>query len=95
MERGEQMVIKKAKEHAARIKLEFRRNAVKAILAALAFVIALVWRDAIRKTIDSIVERMGIPETAYAYEFIIAAVLTVICVIGIMIVSKYKIEEVK
>ena len=91
------MVIRKIKDHGKKkiseLKKRMRRRIVEGVVAAFAFIIALIWRDAIRNTIDSFVAKLGIPETAFGYEFIIAAILTVVCVIGIMIVSKYEIKE--
>ena len=94
------MVVRKIKEKAAKVredvkgkaleaKQHIRNRTVAAIAAAFAFVIALVWRDAIRKVIDAFTAKLGIPETAYLYEFGIAIILTVVCVVGIMVVSKF------
>ena len=79
----------KVPSKAAEIKKETARHITTAITAAFAFVIAFAWKDAIRKAIDSSVKRMGIPETVYFYEFIIAIIITIVCVIGIMIIAKY------
>jgi hypothetical protein len=79
----------KVPSKAHEIRKETARHITTAITAAFAFVIAFAWKDAIRKGIDSYVKRMGIPETVYFYEFIIAIIITVICVFGIMIISKY------
>ncbi len=90
------MVIKKIKEKAVKvkekaveIKTSVREKTATAIGAAFAFVIALIWRDAIRKVIDDFTVKLSIPETAYLYEFGIAIILTVVCVAGIMVVSRY------
>jgi len=83
----------KVPSKAAELKKETRKQITTAIAAAFGFVIAFAWRDAIRKAIDTGVARLGIPETAYAYEFIVAIVITIICVFGIMIISKYNSKE--
>ena len=87
------MVIRKLKDGALKVKQEARNHTVTAISAAFAFVIALVWRDAIRKALDAIVLKLKLPETAYIHEFVIAGILTVVCVIGILVVSKFSIKE--
>lgn len=94
------MVIKKikekgiaAKEKAIKIQQETRKHVTTAIAAAFGFVIALVWRDAIRKMIDSIVIRLGIPETVYVYEIVVAVIITIVCVLGIMVISRYSVKK--
>jgi hypothetical protein len=37
--------------------------------------------------------KLGLPETAYLHEFLVAILLTVVCVIGIMIFSKWEVKE--
>ena len=68
---------------------ETAKHITTAITAAFAFVIALTWKDVIRKTINSVVAKMGISESVYFYEYIIAIIITGVCVIGIMVASKY------
>ena len=72
-----------------KIRKEMRKHITTAITAAFAFIMALVWRDAIKETVDKIVARAGIPESAYFYSIIIALIVTVVCVLGIMVVSRY------
>ena len=79
----------KVPSKAEEIRKEAARRITTAVTAAFAFVIAFAWKDAIRKAIDSIVLKMGIPSTVYFYEFIIAIIITLVCVLGIMLVSKY------
>jgi hypothetical protein len=78
----------KVPSKASEIKKETTKHITTAILAAFAFVIALVWRDAIRKFVDAIVTKLKIPGTAYVHEIVVALIITIICVIGIMIVSE-------
>ena len=79
----------KVPSKAHEIRKETARHITTAITAAFAFVIAFAWKDAIRKAIDAYVKKIGIPDTVYFYEFVIAVIITIICVIGIMIVSRY------
>jgi flagellar biogenesis protein FliO len=83
----------KVPSKAQEIQKETARRITTAITAAFAFVIALAWKDAIRKAVDSIVLKMGVPETVYFYEFIVAIVVTLICVLGILMVSKYGVKK--
>jgi len=85
----------KVPSHAKAVRDQFRKNLTKAILAAFAFVIALVWRDVIRDTVSEIIKRAGIEGTGYVYTIISAFFVTFICVMGILLVSKTKKEEVK
>tara|TARA_Y100000310_G_C20573350_1_gene759187 strand:+ start:471 stop:830 length:360 start_codon:yes stop_codon:yes gene_type:complete len=83
----------KVPSKAQEIRKETARRITTAITAAFAFVIALAWKDAIRSSIDSIVLKMGVPSTVYFYEFIIAFVITLVCVLGIMLTSKYGVKK--
>ena len=83
----------KTKEQVVIIKNEVRSHVTKAIGAAFAFVIAFAWRDAIRKSLDAFVIKMGLPETAFVHEYIVAILLTLVCVIGIIVVSKFSIKK--
>ena len=80
---------------ALKLQQEIRKHTMTAVAAAFAFIIALVWRDAIRSILDSVVLKLGLPETAYAHEIIVALIITTICVIGIMVVSNYSVKEKK
>jgi len=81
------------KSTSLKLKSEVKRNVLKATLAAFAFVIALVWRDAIRAGVDEIMNRVGIEGTGYAYQITMAVIVTVICVVGIMAASRIKGKE--
>ncbi|MEA2038094.1 MAG: DUF5654 family protein [Nanoarchaeota archaeon] len=80
----------KAPSKATQLKAEVKKNILTAVLAALGFVIALVWRDAIRAGVDEIISKVGVEGTGYIYQITMAALVTVICVIGIVIFSKLK-----
>ncbi len=68
---------------------EIRQNTTKAILAAFAFIIAFVWRDAIKAGVNAMIEKAGITGSGYIYEIITAIIITVICVLGIMFFSRW------
>jgi len=79
----------KAKE----LREETRKHIKTAIAAAFAFIIALTWRDAIRKSMDSAITKLGITETSFMHEIIIALIITIICVVGIMLISRYNVKK--
>jgi len=73
----------------ARLEESVRNDITPAVVASFGFIIALVWRDAIAAALERFLENAGLTEKAYLYNFISAAIITVI-VIGIMIVvTKY------
>ncbi len=78
---------------ALEFKKEVRKNVLKAVLAAFAFVIALVWRDAIKDFVNEIIKRAGIEGTGYIYSIVTAFIVTLVCVIGIMIFSRMKCNQ--
>ena len=99
------MVLKKTKETTKRLlgktriddkliegtktlKKEVRKHIITAITAAFGFLIALAWRDAISAWINTIVEKFNFSEGWY--QFFAALVVTIICVIGIVFVSKFE-----
>lgn len=68
---------------------EVRKNIATAVLSAFAFIVALVWRDAIKDIVDKIVNKFGITGTGYIYTIISALIITSICAAGIMFVSRW------
>ena len=80
--------MKKIKKHIKHVNKEMRNNIAKTISAAFAFIMALVWRDAIKEAVDKVVGVIGITGTGYIYQILTAIVISIICVIGIIVVSK-------
>ena len=72
---------------------EFRNQTTTAILTAFAFIIALAWRDFISDSINQITTTLGVSEKFYLYKFLIAITITIIAILGIMIVTKLKINQ--
>ena len=87
------MVIKHIKSAGSRLKSEIKKNTLTAILAAFGFIIALVWRDAIQAGVNELINNLGITGAGYIYQITIAVIITIICVIGILFVSRLKGEE--
>lgn len=94
-ERLHQKLLRRSKSAALRLKKALRKNTMTAILAAFAFLIALVWRDAIQDSVNHLISLFGISKNLIAYKFITATIITIIAVIGIIIVSKFEIKEEK
>ena len=68
---------------------EARKKMTFAISAAFALVIALVWNDAIRRGVDLIIQKLGITGSGYLVTILTAVIITFICVMGILIFSKW------
>jgi len=81
--------MKKIKEAASKFQKEVKKNIGSAVLAALAFIIALVWRDAIQENVHKLVGVLGLTESMHLYKIIVAILVTVICVAGILFLSKW------
>ena len=82
-----------AAQKAKKFKREFRIQTTTALIAALAFIIALVWRDFIADSINKIVTVLGVSENLYLYKLLSAVIVTILAILGIMLVSKLKISE--
>ena len=78
---------------ARRFQNDIRKHMATAIAAGFAFVIALVWRDAIQAGIDKLLENFGITGSGYIYKIIVAVLVTVICVVGIKIIAGWSEQE--
>lgn len=76
-----------------KLRKEMRKHITVAISGAFALIIALVWRDAIQKMVNNLVTRMGLSETAYWYNVVVALIVTFICIIGILVSSRYSVKE--
>ena len=82
-----------AKEKIKKFRKEFRNQAVIAIIAAFGFLIALSWRDFISETLNKIIAVLGISSQAYLLNLLSAIIITFLAVLGIMVISKLKVEE--
>ncbi len=81
--------LKKVKKETSGFILKVRKNIATAIIAAFAFVMALVWRDAIKDGVSKIVQFLGIPNEGYLFTIIAAVLVTLFCVIGIILFSRW------
>jgi len=78
---------------AMRFNKEFREQIAVAITAAFAFLIALSWREPIQISVDKLVVDLGLKGGEIYLQFLSALVITLIGVLILMLVSKWKIEE--
>jgi len=83
----ERLRAKKIKERAKTgvkvFKREFKKQMSTAILAAFGFLIALVWKDVVTETVTKLSGNATLGGTVIG-----AIIVTIICVLGIMIVSR-------
>ena len=68
---------------------DIRKNTGLAIAAAFALIIALTWNEAIKEGVNKLVETLGIPNASYIFSIITAIIITFICVMGILIFSRW------
>ena len=78
-----------AKQAVKNLGNETKQHAVTAIVAAFGFIIALVWKDAIKGYVDFIITKLSISGASYVITFYTAIVTTIIAVIGIVIVTRW------
>lgn len=81
------------KETIKKLRFEMRKAIVTSIVAAFGVLIALVWKDVVKDFVDKVVAAANISESAPYYHLISAAIITVICVIGIIITGKFSVKE--
>ena len=83
----------KFKGSASRFGLEFKKQIVVAISAALGFLVALSWREPIKEGVDLIIKKAGLTGNIIYYQFLSAILITLIAVLILMIVSKWRSED--
>lgn len=86
-------IYERTKGSALAFKKEFQSQVVVAVSAALGFLIALSWRTPIQKAVDGLIVRLGLGGEAVYIEFLSALVITLIAVLILMWVSKWKSGE--
>jgi hypothetical protein len=79
----------KVKPKIQEFKEETKNRIVAAFIAAFAFMIALAWRDLIKSIVDKIIATFKVNGHEFVSSIITASIITIICVIGIIIVSKW------
>ncbi|UZE93724.1 MAG: hypothetical protein IB618_03070 [Candidatus Pacearchaeota archaeon] len=83
-------VLSTAKNLEQEFRKGFRTHIATAITAGFAFLIALVWRDAIQEGINAFIVNMGIQiQQAYLYKIYSAILITIVCVMALVLFSKW------
>ncbi len=73
-----------------KIRSEFRQQTFTAILAAFSLLIALSWKDVISNAVNSLVNQLFLVGQNSSLASLISAVLvTYVCVLGIILVSRW------
>jgi hypothetical protein len=78
----------KLREELIALKEEIRSDVVGPVVASFGFIIALVWRDAIKDALDEYLKRAGLLDNAYIYSFVSAIIVTIIVIFIMVIVIK-------
>jgi hypothetical protein len=68
---------------------EFRKQAVTAITAALALIIALSWREPIELMVKQFVEWLGISNDGISSKLIVAVVITIVAAAALVVLSHW------
>jgi len=76
------------KQKTTEVKRELKKSILSAIVAAFGFLIALSWRDVIIEYVDKISSLSPVQG-----KLISAVIITVICVLGILIMTKFLSEK--
>ena len=71
------------------LEMEIRNDVSVPIVANFGFIIALVWRDAIKSAIDEFLIRSGLIGQAYIYNFVSAVIITTIVIVIMIVVSRF------
>ena len=84
MKEKEKTHAQKVKEKAKKLNREVKKALYTAFLAAFGFLIALVWRDVIQSWVEKISATSPVQG-----QLVGALIVTFICVLGILIVTKF------
>jgi len=84
-----QRIYEKTRNSAGRFKLEFKKQIVVAISAALGFLIALSWREPLSEFVNLIVGSLGFGGQVF-WKFVSALAVTFLAVIGLFLLAKWK-----
>jgi len=82
-----------AKDSAWKFKEEFKKQVVVAVSAALGFLVAMSWRSPLQKSVDLMINNLGLSGGAVYFEFLSALVITLVAVLGLMWVSKWSSKD--
>jgi len=74
---------------AQKFRTDIKRNIITAVLAAFGFLIALVWRDAIKESVNDLIKLLNVQGSGTAFMYLTAIITTLICVAGIIMFSRW------
>ncbi len=86
-------LVYKLKAELEAIKHEIQQDVTGPVVASFGFIIALVWRDAIKGALDTYLSAMGLMEKAYFYEFISAIIVTIFVIFIMITIKKFGQEK--
>jgi len=78
-----------------KFRIEVKKHMATAISAAFALVMALVWKDAVQAYVDNLVADFHLTQEVYFYRIIVAVLVTIICVLGILFISRWSEKEIR
>lgn len=81
-------VVPKLRAEIELIKDEVKNDVTGPVVASFGFIIALIWRDAIKSALDEFLMRAGLLENAYIYNFISAIIVTIVVIFIMVIVTR-------
>lgn len=81
--------VKKGAKHLSIFQQHIRKNMATALLAGFAFIMALVWRDAIQQIVNDFLAYFSITGSTAQYKVIVAVLTTLICTVGIVYFSRW------
>lgn len=87
-----QKIYQETLSSARRFQEEFKNQIVVAVTAAFAFLIALSWRVPIEEGINNLITYFGLTGSALWIKFFSAILITLIAVLLLMVISRWKSE---
>jgi len=75
------------------LEMEIKHDVSVPIVASFGFIIALVWRDAIKGAVDEFLVRAGLMSEAYIYNFVSAIIVTIIVIVIMIMVTRFSREK--
>ena len=79
----------KTKQAVNDLKNETKKHVVTALVAGFGFIIALVWRDAIKEYVNILVTKFSVSGPLPVITFYTAMITTIIAVVGIVLITKW------
>ena len=81
-------IFKGIKNQIDKMEREIKNDVFVPVAASFGFIIALIWRDAIKATLDEYLSRAGLLEDAYIYQIISAIIITIVVIFIMIIITK-------